>query len=474
MSCAKNHQNFCKIVATLGNIEGREDIIEKLMLAGASVFRMNLSHDTVEAHSVKVKIIRDLEAKYNRPLGIVFDLQGPKLRVGIFKNNSVILKEGQKFRLDLDAAAGDETRVCLPHPEIYAAVRPGHALLFNDGLIRVRVDGVCDGALETTVLTGGELSNHKGVNVPDVSLPISAITPRDIENIKKAAGLDIDWFALSFVQKPEDLLLARGLIKSKAGIIAKIEKPHAVEHLDEIIKLADVIMVARGDLGVELGPERVPVLQRKIVSACRRAGRPVIVATQMLESMVNNAMPTRAEASDVATAVYEGADAVMLSAETATGRYPVEAVRTMGGIISDVERDAGFEAYMRSSHHEPQTTDIPNAIAMAAKVAAGRVDTANFVVTFTDSGITTLRAARQRPCLTILSLTSHRDVARKMSVVWGVQAHVVSDLKKFEDIEQNVRAVLGSAAEKGTQVVAIAGIPFGRTGDTNLMYVITL
>ncbi|MDR1123446.1 MAG: pyruvate kinase [Elusimicrobiota bacterium] len=474
MSCAKNHQNYCKIVATLGNIEGREDIIEKLMLAGASVFRMNLSHDSVEGHSAKIKIIRDLEAKYKRPLGVLFDLQGPKLRVGIFKNNRVILKEGQKFRLDLDAAAGDETRVCLPHPEIYAAVQPGHALLFNDGLIRVRVDGVSASAMETTVLTGGELSNHKGVNVPDVSLPISALTPRDIENIKKADGLDIDWFALSFVQKPEDLQLARSLIKSKAGIIAKIEKPHAVDHLEEIIKLADVIMVARGDLGVELSPERVPVLQRKIVSACRGAGRPVIVATQMLESMINNATPTRAEASDVATAVYEGADAVMLSAETATGRYPVEAVRTMSSIISNVELDSEFEEYMRASHYEPQATDIPDAITAAAKVAASRVDTANFVVTFTDSGTTTLRAARQRPCVPILSLTPHCEVARKMSVVWGVQAHVVKDLKKFDDIEENIRVVLGGAAEKGTQVVAVAGIPFGRTGDTNLMYVITL
>jgi pyruvate kinase len=474
MSCTRNQQNYCKIVATLGNIEGREDIIEKLMLAGAGVFRMNLSHDTVEGHSAKIKIIRDLEARYNRRLGIIFDLQGPKLRVGTFKNGSVILKEGQKFRLDLDAAAGDETRVCLPHPEIYSAVRPGHALLFNDGLIRVRLDGVSASALETTVLTGGELSNHKGVNVPDVSLPISALTPRDIENIKKANGLDIDWFALSFVQKPEDLQLARGLIKSKAGIIAKIEKPQAVEHLEEIIRLADVIMVARGDLGVELSPERVPVLQRKIVSACRGFGRPVIVATQMLESMITNATPTRAEASDVATAVYEGADAVMLSAETASGRYPVEAVRTMSSIISNVERDSEFEGYMRSSHYEPQATDIPNAITAAAKVAATRVDTANFIVTFTDSGMTTLRAARQRPCLPILSLTSRRDVARKMSVVWGVQPHIVSDLEKFEDIEESIRAVLGGAAEKGTQVVAIAGIPFGRTGDTNLMYVITL
>ena len=469
-------RNYCKIVATIGDITGREDLIEKLMLAGASVFRMNLSHSTVQDNAGNVKIIRDLEKKYKRSLGIMFDLQGPKLRVGVFANGKTILKEGQKFRLDLSDAPGDETRVNLPHPEIYAAVQPGHALLFNDGLIRVRVDAVSKDSLETTVINGGELSNHKGVNVPDISLPISALTERDIENIKQADALDIDWFALSFVQKPEDVALARGLIKSKAGIIAKIEKPQAVEHLDEIIKLSDVVMVARGDLGVELSPERVPVLQRKIVSACRKAGRPVIVATQMLESMITNPTPTRAEASDVATAVYEGADAVMLSGETAAGHYPVEAVQTMAKIITNVECDSLFEQYMQKTHYEPAVTDVPNAITAAAKVAAGLVDTAKIIVTFTESGITTLRAARQRPCLPIFSLTSYPDTARKMSVVWGVEAHLVEELHKFEDIEAKVRAVLGEQglAQKDTQVVVIAGVPFGRTGDTNLMYVINL
>ena len=472
----KQRRNFCKIVATIGDITGREDIIEKLMLAGASVFRMNLSHATVQEHAVKVKIIRDLEKKYKRSLGIIFDLQGPKLRVGVFKNNTVMLKEGQKFRLDLSEAPGDETRAALPHPEIYTAVRPGHALLFNDGLIRVRVDSVGKDSLETTVINGGELSNHKGVNVPDISLPISALTARDIENIKQADALDIDWFALSFVQKPEDVALARGLIKSKAGIIAKIEKPQAIDHLDGIIKLSDAVMAARGDLGVELSPERVPVLQRKIVAACRKAGRPVIVATQMLESMINNPTPTRAEVSDVATAVYEGADAVMLSGETAVGHYPVEAVQTMAKIITNVERDSLFERFMQNSHHEPAVTDVPNAITAAAKVAAGLVDTAKIIVTFTETAITTLRAARQRPCLPIFSLTSYPETARKMSVVWGVQAQLVEELHKFEDIEERVRAVLGGQglAQKDTQVVVIAGVPFGRTGDTNLMYVINL
>lgn len=472
----KEYKNYCKIVATLGNTDGREHIIEDLILAGASVFRMNLSHDTVEGHSKKVQIIRALEEKYNRYFGIIFDLQGPKLRVGAFKDGSVMLKEGQTFQLDLDATPGDETRVNLPHPEIYKAVAAGHNLLFNDGLIRVRVDSVFSDKMLTTVLNGGALSNHKGVNVPDVSLPISALTERDMENIKQADKLDIDWFALSFVQKPEDLLLAKSLIKSKAGIIAKIEKPQAIEHLDKIIELADAVMVARGDLGVELSPERVPVLQRKIIGACRRRGRPVIVATQMLESMINNMNPTRAEASDVATAVYEGADAVMLSGETAVGRYPAEAVATMSRIITNVEYDEGCERYMRSSHYEPGETNVSDAITAAARLASSLVNTANIIITFTDSGGTTYRTARQRPCVPIFSLTSFKTTARKMSVVWGAQAYLIKELTQFEDIEKEVRALLVELdrAHKGTQVVVVAGVPFRQTGDTNLMYVITL
>jgi pyruvate kinase len=473
----KQHTKHCKIVATVGPVQGREEILERLFLAGADVFRMNLSHAPVEEHVQKVKIIRELEKKYKTPIGVIFDLQGPKLRVGVFKNNGVHLKEGRSFRLDLDDAPGDETRVNLPHKEIYGAVHKGHTLLFNDGLIRVRVESVTADAIVTTVLNGGELSNHKGVNVPDVSLPISALTERDMEHIKQSAGAEVDWFALSFVQKPEDVLLARSLIKaagSSAGIISKIEKPQAIAHLDKIIEYSDVIMVARGDLGVELNAEKVPVLQRRIVNACRRAGKPVIVATQMLESMINNVNPTRAEASDVATAVYEGADAVMLSAETANGRYPVEAVSTMNRIISEVEQDGDCEKGFQNA--EPVVTCVPDAIASAAGVTAGLINTADIIVNFTETGITTLRTARQRPCLPVLSLTPYKETARKMSVVWGVRAYMVKDIEKFEDIEPAVRGAMEDLglAEKGAQVVVTAGVPFGNTGDTNLMYVITL
>lgn len=472
----KMQDNYCKIVATVGPIKGREDIIEKLYLAGARVFRMNLSHASVTEHAQKVGIIRDLEKKYNCSLGIMFDLQGPKLRVGVFKNDGVMLKDGQTFKLDLNPQPGDENRVCLPHKEIFSAISAGKTLLFNDGLIRVKVEEVTEDTITSTVINGGFLSNHKGVNVPDVSLPISALTEIDIANLKEADKLDIDWFALSFVQKPEDVLFAKSLIKSKAGIISKIEKPSAIEHLEKIVEYSDVVMVARGDLGVELSTEKVPVMQRRIISACRRAGKPVIVATQMLESMINNVSPTRAEASDVATAVYEGADAVMLSAETANGKHPVEAVATMSRIIQNVQQDELFAENMASSLQEPMVADVSYAITAAASDTANFIDTADVIVNFTDSGITTLRTAQQRPCHPILSLTPHKDVARKMAVVWGVKAQVVKDLHHFEDIEREVKAAMETLglAQKGAKVVVTAGIPFGAAGDTNLMYVITL
>ena len=474
----KVQDNYCKIVATVGPIKGREDIIEKLYLAGARVFRMNLSHASVAEHAQKVSIIRDLEKKYNCSLGVMFDLQGPKLRVGVFKNDGVMLKDGQTFKLDLNPQPGDENRVCLPHKEIFSAIKVGKTLLFNDGLIRVRVEDVTADTITSTVINGGFLSNHKGVNVPDVSLPISALTEIDIANLKEADKLDVDWFALSFVQKPEDVLFAKSLIKSKAGVISKIEKPSAIEHLEKIVEYSDVVMIARGDLGVELSTEKVPVMQRRIISCCRKAGKPVIVATQMLESMINNVSPTRAEASDVATAVYEGADAVMLSAETANGKHPVEAVATMSRIIQNVQQDELFAENMALSvsAQEPMVADVSYAITAAASDTANFIDTADVIVNFTDSGVTTLRTAKQRPCHPILSLTPNKDVARKMAVVWGVKAQLVKDLQRFEDIEREVKSAMESLglANKGSKVVVTAGIPFGAEGDTNLMYVITL
>jgi pyruvate kinase len=468
-------QNLCKIVATVGSIDGREDLIEKLYLAGASVFRMNLSHAPVSEHAQKVKIIRDLEKKYNTSLGVIFDLQGPKLRVGTFKNGGAMLKDGQTFILDSIPQEGDENRVNLPHEEIFAAIKKDKILLFNDGLIRVRVEKASNEEIITTVLNGGFLSNHKGVNVPDVVLPLSALTEQDIRNIKEAENIDADWFALSFVQKPEDILLARGLIKSKTGIIAKIEKPSAVENIDKITELSDVIMVARGDLGVEVSPEKVPVIQKKIISLCRSAGKPVIVATQMLESMINNINPTRAEASDVATAVFEGTDAVMLSGETANGKYPIESVETMARIVRTVEEEPLFENNMYRSQEYPKD-NVAYALTAAASVTANLISTANVIVNFTDSGKTTLDTAKQRPCLPILSLTPYVDVARKMSVVWGVRSKVVNELHSFEDIPATAKKAVKelNLGAEGDQVVITAGIPFGSAGDTNLMYVTTL
>ena len=468
------HDSFCKIIATTGPASQSPEMLEKLVLAGASVFRLNFSHGTEEEMRARVSAIRALEKKYDISLGVLCDLQGPKLRVGTFKNGSVMLKEGQKFTLDMTGEPGDETRVTLPHPEIFQAMHPGLELLLNDGLIRLRIDDHTADVAHTTVTVGGELSNHKGVNVPGVKLPISALTPKDREDLKLAEKLGADFIGLSFVQQPEDLLELRKLMTSQAQIISKIEKPSAIEHLTEIVALSDAVMVARGDLGVEVSTEMVPVLQRRIVDLCRSTGKPVIIATQMLESMIQNITPTRAEASDVATAVYDGVDAVMLSGETAAGKHPVEAVKTMHNIIRTVEKDERYrQNLMRRDKIAGENTET--AITVAAGVAARTVQTANVIVNFTDSGRTTLRTAKYRPGVHILSLTPKITTARHMALVWGVTSVVVKDLQSFEDIaaEAGKAALHSGLVQKGQQIVVTAGIPFGHSGQTNLLYIIT-
>ncbi len=468
------HDSFCKIIATTGPASQSPEMLEKLVLAGASVFRLNFSHGTEEEMRARVSAIRALEKKYDISLGVLCDLQGPKLRVGTFKNGSVMLKEGQKFTLDMTGEPGDETRVTLPHPEIFQAMHPGLELLLNDGLIRLRIDDHTADVAHTTVTVGGELSNHKGVNVPGVKLPISALTPKDREDLKLAEKLGADFIGLSFVQQPEDLLELRKLMTSEAQIISKIEKPSAIEHLTEIVALSDAVMVARGDLGVEVSTEMVPVLQRRIVDLCRSTGKPVIIATQMLESMIQNITPTRAEASDVATAVYDGVDAVMLSGETAAGKHPVEAVKTMHNIIRTVEKDERYrQNLMRRDKIAGENTET--AITVAAGVAARTVQTANVIVNFTDSGRTTLRTAKYRPGVHILSLTPKITTARHMALVWGVTSVVVKDLQSFEDIaaEAGKAALHSGLVQKGQQIVVTAGIPFGHSGQTNLLYIIT-
>ena len=468
------HDSFCKIIATTGPASQSPEMLEKLVLAGASVFRLNFSHGTEEEMRARVSAIRALEKKYDISLGVLCDLQGPKLRVGTFKNGSVMLKEGQKFTLDMTGEPGDETRVTLPHPEIFQAMHPGLELLLNDGLIRLRIDDHTADVAHTTVTVGGELSNHKGVNVPGVKLPISALTAKDREDLKLAEKLGADFIGLSFVQQPEDLLELRKLMTSEAQIISKIEKPSAIEHLTEIVALSDAVMVARGDLGVEVSTEMVPVLQRRIVDLCRSTGKPVIIATQMLESMIQNITPTRAEASDVATAVYDGVDAVMLSGETAAGKHPVEAVKTMHNIIRTVEKDERYrQNLMRRDKIAGENTET--AITVAAGVAARTVQTANVIVNFTDLGRTTLRTAKYRPGVHILSLTPKITTARHMALVWGVTSVVVKDLQSFEDIaaEAGKAALHSGLVQKGQQIVVTAGIPFGHSGQTNLLYIIT-
>ena len=467
---------FCKIVATIGPDTSSEQAIEQLVQAGVSVFRCNCSHGSLAEYQERVQNIRKMEQKYHRPLGILFDLQGPKLRLGTFANYRIEVKKGDSFQLDMDPTPGDHTRVCLPHPEIFNAMQDGMPLLLNDGVVRLRVDSHTPTSAQCTVLQGGELSNKKGVNVPGVKLPLSALTAKDKEDLKIAEMLGADFIGLSFVQAPEDILELRSLMQSNAHIIAKIEKPSAIEHLRAIIDLADVIMVARGDLGVETSPELVPVLQKKIISGCRKAGKPVIVATQMLESMIHHATPTRAEASDVANAVYDGVDAVMLSAETAQGEHPIEAVTTMRRIIETVEQDHRYRKGLSLLERRNDTTK-EGAITAAASVVATNMDTANVVVTFTDSGSTTLRASKQRVGgMPILALTPNITTARHLALTWGVTPIVIENLRNFDDMMKETRQAVISRqlAKEGDSVVVTAGIPFGKPGTTNMLYVLAV
>lgn len=469
------HDTFCKIIATVGPASESPQMLEKLVRAGVSVFRINFSHGTEEEVTARFAAIRALEKKYDISLGILCDLQGPKLRVGTFANGAVQLKERQAFTLDMTGVPGDETRVTLPHPEIFKAMHPGLELLLNDGLIRLRVERVEGDKALTTVTVGGTLSDHKGVNVPGVKLPISALTEKDRTDLKLAEKLGADFIGLSFVQQPEDLLELRSLMTGTADIISKIEKPSAIEHLNEIVALSDAVMVARGDLGVEVSTEMVPVLQRRIVDACRKVGKPVIIATQMLESMITHITPTRAEASDVATAVYDGVDAVMLSGETAAGSYPVQAVSTMHNIIKTVEGDERYRKNLiRRDKIDGQNAET--AITVAAGISARAVQTANIIANFTDSGKTTLRTAKYRPGVSILSLTPKVATARHMALVWGVTSVLVPDLTSFEDIAEQARqaALRSGLVQKGQNMVITAGIPFGRSGETNLLYIITI
>jgi pyruvate kinase len=455
-----------KIVATLGPNSSTLERISQLFEAGVDIFRFNFSHGTHAEHGARFAMVRFLEEKFGRPVGILADLQGPKLRVGSFAEERVELAKGARFRLDLVETPGDANRVMLPHPEIFRALQSGSVLLLDDGKIRLQVVDCGSDFAETEVVVGGRLSDHKGVNLPNVRLDISPITDKDRADLAFALDLGITMVALSFVQTPEDLIEARALIGEHVTLVAKLEKPLAVRHLDKIVALTDAVMVARGDLGVELPPEDVPVLQRRIVRACRSAGKPVIVATQMLESMIQTPTPTRAEASDVANAVYEGADAVMLSAETAAGAYPVEAASMMERVIQRAEQDPAYYGmlHVHSTVREATTAD---AVTAAARDIAETLDS-TVIITFTMSGDTVLRAARERPPVPILAMTPSATLARSLTVVWGVHPVVSGEFRSFREFmgEACRRAVAEGFADPGSNVIIVAGFPPGTAANT--------
>jgi pyruvate kinase len=460
-----------KIVATLGPASSSPEVLARLFHAGADVFRLNFSHGTHEDHAARFTMIRELEDRVERPIGILADVQGPKLRVGQFSGGRVHLQTGQAFRLDLNPTPGNAQRVNLPHPEIIEAAGIGSTLLLDDGKLRLRVARKRADALETEVVVGGPLSDRKGVNVPDVVLPIPALTAKDREDLAFAVEHGANYIGLSFVQRPDDVAEAKALVAGRAWVMVKLEKPQALANLDAILALTDAVMVARGDLGVELPPEEVPLAQKRIVRAARQLGKPVVVATQMLESMISSPAPTRAEASDVATAVYDGADAVMLSAETAAGQYPFEAVNMMDRIVARVEQDGSWRAAIEASRAAPDPVTA-DAIAAAARQICHTIN-ARAIVAFTASGSTALRAARERPDAPIIGLTPNANTARRLAVAWGVHAVVTPDAHSMsEAVSRATRfAHFEGFATHGSEVVVIAGIPFGQAGTTNALRV---
>ena len=464
-----------RILATIGPSSADEDTISRLLDAGADAFRFNFSHGTHEEHRQRYEIVRRLSEEKGLFTAIIADLQGPKLRVGVFANGSVVLKEGQQFVLDMKDEPGTAERVTLPHREIFATVKPGDELLLNDGNIVLEVES-CDACHAVTkVKVGGELSGHKGVNLPNIKLPISAITEKDKDDLRFALDMGVDWVCLSFVQSAEDVRAARELINGRALIISKLEKPSAIAELEEIIRLSDGIMVARGDLGVECPLQTVPVLQKKIIHACRKYARPVIVATQMLESMIEKPTPTRAEVSDVATAVYDGADAVMLSAETAAGKYPVEAVKMMNKTITQVEADPLFFQYMKNLQPVSCCMGEADSITYAASEISKVLPNVKAVITYTSSGRTTFLVSRERPDIPIIAVTPDVKVAHQLGIVWGARRFInestFQNFDRFEDVAKSV-ALASGAAKKGDHIIITGGFPLGVKGRTNMLHTV--
>ncbi len=456
-----------KILATLGPASQDPAVLAALFEAGTDVFRINMSHADHDAMRDRIRAIRALEVQFGRPIGILLDLQGPKLRVGRFVEAGVDLVKDGRFTLDADPAPGDATRVHLPHPEILRALRLGHVMLIDDGKVKLRVVEATPERAVAVVEVAGRVSDRKGVSLPDTEIPVSAMTPKDRSDLDAALNEGVDWIAVSFVQRADDVAEVKTIVRGRALVMAKIEKPQAIARLDEILEMSDALMVARGDLGVEMPLEKVPGLQKRIVRMARRLGKPVVVATQMLESMIASPVPTRAEVSDVAQAVFEGADAVMLSAESASGQFPVEAVATMNRIAEEVERDPLYPGIIAAQRASPEPTG-PDAIAHATRDVAETLDL-KAVVAWTASGSTGLRIARERPVVPILALTPLRDTARRLCLAWGVHAVVTDDARNADDMTDRacLTAFEQGFAAAGERIIVVAGVPFGSPGATN-------
>ncbi|MEE4349633.1 MAG: pyruvate kinase [Pacificimonas sp.] len=464
-------QRKVRILATLGPASREPEAIERLFKVGADAFRVNMSHGTHEDHKSAIAAIRALEQRTERPTTIVADLQGPKIRLGTFADGPVTLAAGDSFTLDQDETPGSQKRAPLPHPEVFAAAEEGHRLLINDGKLVLRVTRVLEDRIETVAENAGDLSDRKGVNVPDAAIPLPALTDKDRRDLDFALDQGVDWIALSFVQRPDDVAEARRLIAGRAALMAKIEKPTALQSLGEILELSDGLMVARGDLGVEMPPQTVPRVQKEIVSLARRAGKPVVVATQMLDSMVTNPAPTRAEVSDVANTIYEGVDAIMLSAETAAGKYPVEAVKMMNAIALEAEADPLYGKHIAFTETVPQPTTA-DAISAAAGSVMRTVDCA-LAACFTTSGSTARRASRERLPVPLLVMTPARETARRMGLLWGVHAVTTRDVSDFEEMVGKARriAMRTGLGAPGDRMVVMAGVPFGTPGSTNVLHI---
>ena len=462
-------QRRSKIVATLGPASSEPTQIARLFEAGADVFRINMSHTPPDRMRTLVRAIRKIEDEHGRPIAILVDLQGPKLRIGTFASDAVTLVRDARFTLDADPAPGDANRVHLPHPEILAALEPGHTLLLDDGKIRLTTIETSRERAVTRVEVGGKLTDRKGVSLPDTTIAASALTPKDRTDLEAALDAGVDWVGLSFIQRPDDIAEAKKIARGRAAVMAKIEKPQAVQRLGEILDVTDALMVARGDLGVEMPLEKVPGVQKQITRAARASGKPVVVATQMLESMISSPVPTRAEVSDVATAIFEGADAVMLSAESAAGQFPVEAVTTMNRIAEEVERDPNYRSIIHAQRTDPEATGA-DAIAAATRQIAETLDLAA-IVCWTSSGATALRVARERPATAIVAISPNVATGRRLAAVWGVHCVVAEDAHDQDDmVDRACRIAFREGfAKAGERVIVVAGVPLGTPGATNML-----